>query len=157
MLIRDFSWLGLALIAAVPLLSAAAPSRQVFTDGDGQRHRLTDLAGRPAILVFWRSDCGPCLIELKNIQQLRAAAQPARLITIAIQPHTAGLAADGSPALPAAENWSANGDPAAVLTAFNGAPPRLPLAVALTAGTKICDRHLGLLGTDRVAEWARRC
>lgn len=155
--IGGFSWLGLAFAAAVPLVFSAAPSAIPFTDDAGRPHQLSDLAGRPAVLVFWRSDCGPCLIELKSIGRLQDAARPARLITIAVQPRGTALPAAARLKLPAGQAWTAQGDPAAVLTAFNGPPPRLPLAIAITAKGQVCDRRLGLLGTDRVAEWAHRC
>ncbi|MBE7220830.1 MAG: hypothetical protein INR64_20370, partial [Caulobacteraceae bacterium] len=48
-------------------------------------------------------------------------------------------------------------DPARLLARLGGAPPRLPLAVALRADGSVCDRHTGLLGRDRVRAWARAC
>lgn len=36
---------------------------------DGELVRLTDFAGRPVFLNFWRTDCPPCVRELPAMQQ----------------------------------------------------------------------------------------
>ncbi len=46
-------------------------------------------------------------------------------------------------------------DGAGVLTSWGGAPPRLPLAVAINAA--VCARHTCLIGRDRLAAWTKAC
>ena len=124
---------------------------------------LQTLEGKPAapavssVIMFWRADCGPCRLELSDLKALRSAAAPLRVRLVGLQSAAAlreGLRASG---LPAEESLVASGDPAQVLTAWGGAPPRLPLAVAVDAHGNVCGRHTGLVGSDRMAMWSRSC
>ncbi len=114
-------------------------------------------ASGPQVLMFWRADCGPCLLELSDLSALRAAAQPARLIPVGLQPAAALRPALRRLGLAEGETAVTREDAAAVLTRLGGAPPRLPLAVAFRADGRPCGRHTGLLGRDRVRAWARAC
>lgn len=111
----------------------------------------------PAIALFWKADCGPCLLELKGLAALRAAAGPVKVYTVALdRPEAArerlrALGVDQSLAFAVAD------EPASVLAAYSAGAPRLPLAVAFSRNGAICARHVGLLGTDRVKTWARTC
>lgn len=111
----------------------------------------------PAVALFWRADCGPCLLELKELAALRAAAAPIKVYTVALDaPPVAKqrletLGVDQGLALAALDA------PEAVLAAYSGGAPRLPLAVAIARTGEICARHVRLLGTDRVRAWARSC
>lgn len=111
----------------------------------------------PAVALFWKADCGPCLLELKGLAALRAAAAPMKIYTVALDsPATARerlrtLGVDQTLALAALD------EPTSVLARYSAGAPRLPLAVALSRTGAICARHVGLLGTDRVKAWARTC
>jgi hypothetical protein len=111
----------------------------------------------PAVALFWRADCGPCLLELKGLAALRAAAAPVKVYTVALdsppvaKERLATLGVDQSLALAALDA------PEAVLAAYSVGAPRLPLAVAIARTGEICARHVGLLGTDLVRSWARSC
>lgn len=144
--------LGVARAAPHPLLKDLA-----LHDLAGRSHRLSELAGHPAILVVWRGDCGPCLIELLHIRDLQAAAVRTPLVMLAVdEPARIRQALQRYKAQPR-EIWVADGPARDVLVALNGEPPRLPLAIALDRKGGVCAHHLGLLGTDRVKDWVRRC
>ena len=124
---------------------------------------LQTLNERPAaveplsVVMFWRADCAPCRLELSDLTAIRSSAAPLRVRLVGLQPTAAlreGLRASG---LPAEESLGALGDPAQVLTAWGGAPPRLPLAVALDARGRVCGRRTGLVGRDRLAAWSKAC
>jgi hypothetical protein len=125
---------------------------------------LETLSGKPVaatpgvtILAFWRADCAPCLIELREAAAYAEAAKPGRILFVGLQAAPKLEAARLKAGAPGSLVARAPGDSSAILISLNGAPPRLPLAVAMSAGGEVCARRAGLLGTDTVRTWARRC
>ncbi len=45
----------------------AAPDFTVF-DADGKAHKLSDYKGKPVVVNFWASWCGPCKMEMPAFQ-----------------------------------------------------------------------------------------
>jgi thiol-disulfide isomerase/thioredoxin len=150
------------MAALTALLSAAAPAAGAFDprltplDG-GPQVALSDIRSGPAIVLFWRSDCAPCLIELSHFAALDEAAGPGRILTVALEPAPAATAKLEELGLDAGRAYAVAGDAEAVLAAASEGGRRLPYAIALDAGGGICARHLGLLGTERAKDWMRRC
>lgn len=150
--------LGLGIAAATA--AAAVPA------GDPGPLRLETLDGKPVglgrtpggtILAFWRADCAPCLLELRAARSYAAAARPARFLLVGLQDVPALASAARKADIPPELLVHGVGSASAILTAYGGAPPRLPLAVALTPSGSVCARRAGLLGTDQVRVWARDC
>jgi thiol-disulfide isomerase/thioredoxin len=135
--------------AATPAVHLARPGSDVPVD------LATVRGGRPSVLLFWRTDCAPCLLELRNLSQLTRAARPGRLVLIALQPRDE--LARGLRRLGPVQTWRAMEDPVRVLVRFGGKPPSLPLAVALDPKGKVCRVRHGLLGRNIVAEWIKAC
>jgi thiol-disulfide isomerase/thioredoxin len=147
-----------ALAAGWSLAAAAAPlSGMAFHDLAGHARSTSALVGRPVVLLFWRSDCAPCRLELVNVAGLEAAVRPGMLVTVALEDGDAARSTIAAMARKPAVAWVADRPAAEVLVAFNGPPPRLPLTVALDSHGRVCRRHVGLLGTDRVQQWVREC
>ena len=69
--------LALALVARSASLGRSpeplrADLNHTFTDVDGRAVRLADYAGRPLIINFWATWCGPCRLEMPQLVQLSA-------------------------------------------------------------------------------------
>ena len=149
----------LALVtAALVAHSAAEASTKVppLQRLDGAQVELP-VSSAPTILLFWRSDCAPCLLELSDLVALRASAPNARVIPVGLQAAAALRPALARLGLRADDTLRTTEDPARLLVRLGGAPPRLPLAVAFRKGGELCGRHSGLLGRDQVRAWAQAC
>jgi hypothetical protein len=153
----------LARAAAVPglaalIAAAPAPNPTLAPLGAGRSEPLRAVLGRrPAILMFWRADCGPCLVELRELDRLRAGARPLRVLVVGLQPPAALRPALHRLDLKPGVSWVTLDDPAQILIAYGGAPPRLPLSVAVFGDGEICVRRVGLVGPQLLREWAARC
>jgi len=62
---------------------AVAPDFQL-KDLDGQSVRLSDWRGRPVLINFWATWCGPCEVEMPAIQAAYDAHQEEGLVVLAI-------------------------------------------------------------------------
>jgi thiol-disulfide isomerase/thioredoxin len=147
----------MAMAFGVSPAKAASLSEVRFDALGGGPRSLAGLKGKPAVLVFWRSDCAPCLIELRGLAGLQAAAVPAPLVTIALEGPASAAEALHKMDVSPERAWLARTDARRTLLAFGAAPPRLPLSVALDSRGAVCAQHVGLLGTDRVRQWVKQC
>lgn len=145
-----------ATVMAAAVLSGSTLGLPVVARLNGAR---TDLSAfrKPAIVLFWRSDCAACLIELSDLAALEASAGAARVIPIGLQPSAALHRALARLGLHDSDSLQALEDPARLLVRLGGAPPRLPLAVAFRTTGEICGRRSGLLGRNQVHAWAVSC
>ena len=145
------------LSAALAAASAAAPPAATTLDGRAvERSALSS-----SVLLFWRADCGPCLVELSDLAKLREAAAPLRVQPVVLDeaPGRPGPVAEmlAKVGLTGGDTLRGVGDPAELLTSYGGAPPRLPLAVAFDAAGRVCGRRTGFLGYDHLRAWAAAC
>ncbi|HMA49442.1 MAG TPA: hypothetical protein VKP60_06790 [Magnetospirillaceae bacterium] len=143
------------ILAGLWLLPASAADLALETM-EGKRFDLASSV-KPLVLIFWRADCAPCLIELRQAKDYLSAAPPGRVLFVGLQERAALRASAEKARLPAAQVVRATAAPEAVLTAFGGSPPALPLAVALDKDGAICARHSGLLGTELMRQWVLTC
>ncbi len=142
----------LAALLLSALVGATPPSLQLRSLSG---HEVA--SRHPIVLMFWRTDCAPCRLELGEFKALSQAAAPMAIQLVGLQApeavrqglQAASLPADGS-------LWTAE-DPGEVLRSYGGPPPRLPLAIALDAQGRICGRRTGLLGTDQLKAWSGAC
>lgn len=76
---------GLADQAAVPplVIPANLPTFSL-ADTSGRQRSLQDWAGRPLMVNYWATWCGPCRREIPLLNELRARGQPKNLEIIGI-------------------------------------------------------------------------
>ena len=77
------------LASAAPTVDAAvgtaigdlAPDFALPGD-DGQTYRLSDFRGRPVLLNFWATWCGPCRVEMPAFQQAHEAGGDLAILAV---------------------------------------------------------------------------
>ncbi len=113
--------------------------------------------GKPLLVLFWRSDCAPCLQELRRLPEL--AQQHPHLTIALISLEDVGLAAKHLPALPAnVTSLIARDEVREIVTAFgNDKRIALPYSVMLDARGGICAKHSGIVATDDLNPWQQQC
>jgi cytochrome c biogenesis protein CcmG/thiol:disulfide interchange protein DsbE len=85
-------WLGssillLTLVTAVP---GSAHAREIqaplFTlrDVDGRSVRLSDFRGRPVVIDFWATWCGPCRASMPHLSNLQQRYQKRGLVVLGL-------------------------------------------------------------------------
>lgn len=76
---------GLAEEAEVPALviPATLPTFSL-ADAEGRQRTLQDWAGRPLMVNYWATWCGPCRREIPLLNELRAAGKPKNLEIIGV-------------------------------------------------------------------------
>lgn len=55
-----------------------------LTDITGKQHRISDYRGKDVILVFWATWCGPCIMEIPHLIELRNTVGEDKLAILAI-------------------------------------------------------------------------
>ena len=61
-----------------------APDFTVTALADGKPLKLNDLRGKPVWVNFWASWCAPCLSEMPEMQQIRAAQRQTDLVMLGV-------------------------------------------------------------------------
>jgi thiol-disulfide isomerase/thioredoxin len=125
----------------------------VLPDITGKRRSLSEWHGRPLLINFWATWCGPCREEIPMLIKLRAehAKDGLEIIGVALDFHdaVAGYASKAGmdyPVLVAAEDMTA-------VQAFGmGASAGLPTTLVADRDGKIVSRHVGALDRDEAEE-----
>ncbi|MGM0594787.1 MAG: TlpA family protein disulfide reductase [Pseudomonadota bacterium] len=72
----------LSLLLTGPLV--AEPTEQVFTDLDGQEHRLEDFQGKWVVVNYWATWCPPCLEEIPELVQFHESRKDRDAVVVGI-------------------------------------------------------------------------
>ncbi len=111
------------------------------------------LEGERALVVFWRSDCAPCLKEMALLPEM--ARENPELVFVVIALKDAADARAYLSEMP--ENiriWVAEDDGREVLVAFgNERALALPYSVMLRESGERCDWFYGILTLEKVKQW----
>jgi thiol-disulfide isomerase/thioredoxin len=119
--------------------------------------RIDHWKGQPLLVAFWRSDCAPCLQEMKLLPDM-AQAHPT-LIFLLISLHDAEHTRAHLPALsPNVHVLVGEGDLKELLSSFgNTRTLALPYSVMLDKGGNICGKHYGILSPKTITQWQATC
>ncbi len=117
------------------------------------------LKGKSRILMVWRADCAPCLVEFQSLGKFEraATANNMELIAVALGPPEDARSKLKELAIVPRTLWYALDPDNDVLVALNGTPPRMPVSVAISAEGILCAARTGFLGTDIIKQWAAQC
>ena len=66
--INSGEWLAGIFSEPAPTVGAEAPDFALISL-DGESVRLSDLKGKPVVINFWATWCGPCVLEIPTIQR----------------------------------------------------------------------------------------
>jgi thiol-disulfide isomerase/thioredoxin len=59
-----------ALVSALAVCADAPKADLTLQDANGQKVRLRDLRGKPVVLNFWATWCGPCNAEMPMLVEM---------------------------------------------------------------------------------------
>ena len=81
------------LAAMLPTGTGRGYSDMSFVDGDGNAHTLAEYEGKPLLVNFWATWCGPCREEMPALDALSGhfADSPFEVITIDLDTGAGGL------------------------------------------------------------------
>ena len=82
------------MAAMLPTGTGRNYSALSFVDGEGKPHTLEEYAGKPLLVNFWATWCGPCREEMPALDQLSARYKdsPFQVLTIALDLGEEGMA-----------------------------------------------------------------
>ncbi len=134
---------------------ASTPTAQVTTSGGptltGKDVSITSFRGRPVVLIFWASWCGPCHDEQPTLNTAYARWSPRGVAFLGVDLRdttTPALAFQSEFKVP----YPSIADTNATL-AIDYRIPSAPSLVFLNAQGKVADVVLGALGTMSVADF----
>ena len=81
------------MAALIPTGTGRGYADLAFVDGEGNAHTLAEYEGKPLLVNFWATWCGPCREEMPALNALseRYADQPFEVVTIDLDLGDAGM------------------------------------------------------------------
>lgn len=142
-----------AAASALATPSATGPPKTVpavmLPDVSGKKRSLSEWHGRPLLINFWATWCGPCLEEIPMLIKLRAEheKQGLEIVGIALDFHDA-VAAYATKAGMTYPVLVAEEDMTAVQAFGMGASAGLPTTLVADRTGQIVARHVGALNKE---------
>jgi hypothetical protein len=150
-----------AVSAPVPVTPAQAAFERLSGDNLATQTpaQAADLTGKDGtLLVFWRSDCAPCINEMPQLfsYALTHASLKIALVGLDKSDIVRARLADAQP--PAnVQVYATNTDAKSVLQHFGNDRLALPYGAYAKGNGSVCGAHYGPLGTDVIAQWTGTC
>jgi thiol-disulfide isomerase/thioredoxin len=152
--------LPMAVLAGPP--PAATPTHHAapalhWTDLDGAPATLAQWRGRPVLLNYWASWCGPCLKELPDLQRFSHAQAPlpngVHVVGVALDDVAAARALRDQLQLTYPQLVESDGPPGTA-AAFGNRIGTLPFSVLIDPHGNVLQVHNGPLHPADLARWA---
>lgn len=153
---RAFGAWALAAVCGAALAASPAATLELPRLDGTAFVRLDDHAGRPVLLNFWSSECGPCIAEMPLLFA-QALRQPGlQFLGIAVDQRAAAtrFLAGLKPSYP---QLIASTQPEVLMRRFGNKTGALPFTVVLDARHVVCTSRLGAVDADWIAAAARAC
>lgn len=155
--------IALAVMTAVAILFSTAKHPHDFMELTGahyeQQRRVTLEAwsGKPRVILFWRSDCAPCLKEMAALPQLAQAHADMPILLIALE-NVQKTQAHLTPLPANVHALVAQADSREVLKTFgNDRQLALPYSLMQDAKGKPCGQRFGILAQENLKQWRKAC
>ena len=144
------------LLLAAPCFAQQAPALH-WTTLDGSSASLEQWKGRPVLLNFWASWCGPCLKELPDLQRLSQAQGKVpgglRVVGVALDEADAAAALRDQLKLTYPQLVEPDGPPGSAAR-FGNSAGTLPFSVLLDGEGRVLRTHHRPLDAAELAQWA---
>ncbi len=148
------------LFSALPSIAQDAPNvsvlRMVKVAGTNQTFNDRALIGKRALIMFWASDCAPCLVEMRGFNAIkREANMPILIITedwgSREQTLLAQQKAAGAIILHSANNYNE------ILEYFGDHENSVPYSLMINENGIGCIAHLGVLTVPKLRQMQSEC
>lgn len=124
--------------------------------GEDKYLNIQDLKRGQDLVLFWRSDCAPCLLEIGLLPEISKQFPNLKILLVSLQnvelPQKHVL-----PNLPNVGQAVAVSDVREVLQEFGNEKLALPYSVALRGDGSICAKNYGILGIRKINNWIKTC
>jgi thiol-disulfide isomerase/thioredoxin len=144
-------------------LSAAAPAlaeplfRLAREDGRGWVGP-GELGGKPAVFLFWDTECTPCLQELTHLKILESVFPNAAFVIVSLSPRDDTRRVLAKIRLPERiVRARAPGDPRGLLSGLGNRSGTLPFSAFFNRDGSLCMHELGPLTQNALAQAANTC
>jgi len=150
------TWMAPTHAASPKAIGQTAPSLQ-WTRLEGGSATLEQWRGRPVLINYWASWCGPCLKELPDLQRFSHSQsgvdRGVQVIGIALDEADAAATLRDRLALTYPQLVEPDGPPGTA-SAFGNTAGTLPFSVLIDANGRVLQVHNGLLHPEDLARWA---
>jgi hypothetical protein len=150
--------LALSLLFLVSFaVKAIAADNPMVTSLSGETFTVQELKESKNAVLFWRSDCAPCLIEMQHVPEIAITHPDTHIALIALQDKEA-MQKQLPENLPNnIEVFFVDKEIRGLLLAFGNERAVLPFSVWLHQDGTICARNYGMLTLERFTNWRKTC
>lgn len=137
-----------------PHLSALDGAAVIGTEAT---FRSSVLQGRGALVMFWASNCPPCLVEMQGFARIKAATNGTPIIVIVEKYGSSEQALLANPRNNGALILNVGGNYRALLEEFGDSEAALPYSILMGKTGAACIAHLGLMNANALREMQAEC